>query len=422
MDRIKIEVTGNIAKVIERPKRITSGTVGLTAEFSFDSQWDGLAKTAIFRACNEKRIIECIENEAVVPWEVLKEPNLWLTVGVYGAKSDGLVVIPTVWANVCVIKEGATPDGDPSIDPTLPVWKQLSAEIEDLREEVENGGGGGGSGKPGKDGYSPTAIVAQTNNGAVISITDVNGTTTATVNHGKDADLSLVTKAQQTADDAQSDVALHQSKKNNPHNVTAAQVGARPDDWTPTAEDVGARPADWTPTAEDVGARPTTWTPTADEVGARPNTWLPTILDIGAQAQHRSATVTLAAANWVNNKQTVAVDFATSSNTIFPSPDPAHYELYVENGVIATAQANGSVTFLCERVPDADIVVNLAIFAEGIGGAGKVTAIDFTNFLNGSFTEVVDGEPYTHSVNYDEATGVMQIDDITITFPVEEGS
>ena len=208
---------------------------------------------------------------------------------------------------------------------------------------------------------------------------------------GKDAVDAAIKSAQDTANAAAGAVNQHGNEQDNPHGVTAEQVGARP----------------------------TTWTPTADEVGARSDTWLPTILDIGAQAQHRSATVTLAAANWVNNKQTVAVDFATSSNTIFPSPDPAHYELYVENGVIATAQANGSVTFLCERVPDADIVVNLAIFAEGIGGAGKVTAIDFTNFLNGSFTEVVDGETYTHSVNYEN--GVMQIDDITITLPTEEG-
>ena len=35
----------------------------------------------------------------------------------------------------------------------------------------------------------------------------------------------------------------HIADKNNPHNVTAAQVGARPNTWTPTASDVGADPA-----------------------------------------------------------------------------------------------------------------------------------------------------------------------------------
>lgn len=44
----------------------------------------------------------------------------------------------------------------------------------------------GGSGGTGADGYSPIAEVTQTDNGAVITITDKNGTTTATVTNGKD--------------------------------------------------------------------------------------------------------------------------------------------------------------------------------------------------------------------------------------------
>lgn len=43
-----------------------------------------------------------------------------------------------------------------------------------------------GSGGNGQDGFSPIANVTQTDNGAIISITDKTGTTTATVNHGKD--------------------------------------------------------------------------------------------------------------------------------------------------------------------------------------------------------------------------------------------
>lgn len=38
--------------------------------------------------------------------------------------------------------------------------------------------------------------------------------------------------------------------------LTAADVGARPNTWMPTAEDVGARPNTWMPSAEDVGALP----------------------------------------------------------------------------------------------------------------------------------------------------------------------
>lgn len=46
------------------------------------------------------------------------------------------------------------------------------------------GQGGGGTGT-GDDGFSPVATVSQTDNGAVISITDKSGTTTATVSNGK---------------------------------------------------------------------------------------------------------------------------------------------------------------------------------------------------------------------------------------------
>lgn len=48
----------------------------------------------------------------------------------------------------------------------------------------------------------------------------------------------------------------HMASKENPHGVTAFQVGARPDTWMPTAAEVGARPDTWMPTAAQVGAAP----------------------------------------------------------------------------------------------------------------------------------------------------------------------
>lgn len=82
----------------------------------------------------------------------------------------------------------------------------------------------------------------------------------------------------------------HANLKNNPHNVTASQVGATPashemntsNPHGVTAEQVGARPNNWMPTASEVGARPDNWMPTASEVGARANTWTPSASDVGA--------------------------------------------------------------------------------------------------------------------------------------------
>lgn len=56
--------------------------------------------------------------------------------------------------------------------------------------------------------------------------------------------------------EALKDVPGHIASKENPHGVTAAQIGARPDTWMPTASQVGARPDTWTPSASDVGAIP----------------------------------------------------------------------------------------------------------------------------------------------------------------------
>lgn len=63
---------------------------------------------------------------------------------------------------------------------------QLSEQIDDMKE---NGtGGGSGTGTDGKDGFSPIATVTQTDTGAVISIQDANGTTTAEIFHGENGE------------------------------------------------------------------------------------------------------------------------------------------------------------------------------------------------------------------------------------------
>ena len=66
------------------------------------------------------------------------------------------------------------------------------------------------------------------------------------------------------------------------HTHTAAQVGARPDTWTPSAAEVGARPSTWTPSASDVGAVPLSQRgvangiSTLDSSGKIPKSQLPT--------------------------------------------------------------------------------------------------------------------------------------------------
>ena len=129
---IKIEVTGNIAKITDRPAKITTGTVGLPVVFSFDSQWAGLSKTAVFHAGHITKIKENLESETTVPWELLVFPNEWLSIGVYGVNADGSVAITTAWANVRIICDGASPRCDVSTAPSLPIWQKILNSIGNL--------------------------------------------------------------------------------------------------------------------------------------------------------------------------------------------------------------------------------------------------------------------------------------------------
>lgn len=83
------------------------------------------------------------------------------------------------------------------------------------------------------------------------------------------------------------------------------------------------------------------------------NTWAP-----------RSTSVTLVAANWVNNQQTVAVDGVTADNIIVPCPQQEYDNSvkYANHGIHCISQNTNSLTFKCLSTPIADIVVNVGVF------------------------------------------------------------
>ena len=72
-------------------------------------------------------------------------------------------------------------------------------------------------------------------------------------------------------------------------------------------------------------------------------------------------TVTLSASGWSNNKQTVSATGVTADNNVFVSPAPESHAAYCKSGVRCTAQAEGTLTFTCDKVPDSALSVNLAI-------------------------------------------------------------
>ena len=61
-----------------------------------------------------------------------------------------------------------------------------------------------------------------------------------------------------------------------------------------------------------------------------------------------------------NNEQTVSVSGITADSGILVSPAPTQIEVYVGSGIYALSQANNSITFRCNDIPDIDVVVNIA--------------------------------------------------------------
>lgn len=136
----KILVSGVDTRVIELepiPEKITGATVRFVYD---DPMWDGLIKNAVFVGTEIVSVLN-VGEEVEIPAEAVAKHGKLLKVGVCGTTADGKVIIPTLYANLGLIRPAADPSADPSADPTLPVWAQLQAEIEQLKQGGVVGGG-----------------------------------------------------------------------------------------------------------------------------------------------------------------------------------------------------------------------------------------------------------------------------------------
>ena len=74
-----------------------------------------------------------------------------------------------------------------------------------------------------------------------------------------------------------------------------------------------------------------------------------------------NSTITLTAAGWSSNTQTVNVTGMTATGVVMVSPDPTDQSAYTSAGILCTAQAAGTLTFTCTSVPSGDIDVNVVM-------------------------------------------------------------
>lgn len=124
---------------VRRREPVTSGSVNIyPVQFEFSEDWDGLARTAVFRAGTESRSLLLEESGAcTVPWEPLTKAGVHLFAGVCGTR-DGRTVLPTIWADLGVILEGASL-GTEAQPPTPELWEQELARKGDKLDYTPDG-------------------------------------------------------------------------------------------------------------------------------------------------------------------------------------------------------------------------------------------------------------------------------------------
>lgn len=126
---------------VRQKELLTSGSENIYAvRFEFSSDWDGLARTAVFRR-GETAIpmLPDAAGECQIPWEVLTESGSHLEAGVYGTRGED-VVLPTVWADLGRIFQGAALS-DKLPDPTPDMYQQIldaAQKAMDTAQSVRN--------------------------------------------------------------------------------------------------------------------------------------------------------------------------------------------------------------------------------------------------------------------------------------------
>lgn len=150
-------VSGVEAAALDR-KSITMGLAGATVEFEYtDPMWSGLTKNVVFDGATTVAVYNA-GTVVEVPSAVLAVKNTPVRVGVCGIGGDGSEVVPTIWADLGVVRSSAFGQFPPPAEVPLPVWAQVMALIGDLNkltteakenlvaainEAAASGGGGG---------------------------------------------------------------------------------------------------------------------------------------------------------------------------------------------------------------------------------------------------------------------------------------
>lgn len=302
MSVIKVSCIDQVMTLTNTPVIASGGVNENYIEFSFCSQWDGFAKVCAFYQQPGAYYHSLLDStdRCIIPAEVceLAGPMYF---GVVGVKDD---VTRTSEVVKYKLVEGVMTE---ITDPTEDVYQQILAELAAIRALIGN-----------------------------IEMPE-----------------DMVTKAQ---------LQQHTNDKDNPHGVTAEQVGAAAANHTHKPSDIGAAAASHTHKPADIGAAAASHTHSLADLGAAAANHTHTPASIGAAVPAVCVTVELAADGWLDNIQTVDdVPGMTADSHAVITPAAESYVAWAECMVRATAQGDGTLTFACEDMPGETINVNILI-------------------------------------------------------------
>ena len=138
---IKVSCDDQTLNVIQNPLVASGGVNEDAVEFSFDSLWEGYAKTAVFYR-DENTVYNVVldsNNKAIVPQEVLQDEGT-LFFGVFGVSGN---ITRTSEILAYKIKQGAITTGTTPPAPTQSVYEQILAAMANkanVNQGVENAG------------------------------------------------------------------------------------------------------------------------------------------------------------------------------------------------------------------------------------------------------------------------------------------
>lgn len=135
----KIQCDGLNTNIFER-ETLTSGSVNYhIVLFTFNGDWDGLIKKAMFKisGCDAYSVPIDDRGRAIIPRSLLRHENegAILCCGVRGSNADDELILASTWASMGVIKPGAHLVVEPPVDPPSPDWyTNILDEIEKSRD------------------------------------------------------------------------------------------------------------------------------------------------------------------------------------------------------------------------------------------------------------------------------------------------